>query len=106
MPDTTDKPKGDDTLSGALRAADRAIATDRAAEAAVTAATEVGATAPVFTTHSQGVLALIASQEMALREKVADVDAAIERLQAERTDLMLAFSMCEGARRARERGAG
>ena len=105
MPDTTDKPKGDDTLSGALRAADRAIATDRAAAAAVTAATEPGATAPVFTTHSHGVGALLAAQELALREIVADIDAKIAQLQAERTDAMLAYSMINAGKAARERGA-
>ncbi len=63
----------------------------------------VAAPAPVFNTHSHGVDALLASQELSLKAIVADLDSKIAALEAERTDAMLAFSMLNAARLAKHR---
>lgn len=59
--------------------------------------------APVVTTHSHGVEALLAAQEISLKGIVADLDAKIALLNAERTDAMLAYSMLNAGRAAKDR---
>jgi hypothetical protein len=57
---------------------------------------------PVFNTHSTALAGEMASKGKAYIAMVADVDAKIAALQAERTDLMLAYSMLNHGMQARE----
>lgn len=75
---------------------------DNAIDIADTIAKAIDAPAPVYTTHSHGVDALFAAQEISLKAIVADIDAKIAALQAERTDAMLAYSMLSAGRMAKE----
>ncbi|XAI96310.1 hypothetical protein [Microcystis phage Mae-JY30] len=62
------------------------------------------ATAPIFTTHSDGLAGEINAKAVAFKAMVAEVDAKIAALEAEREDLMLAYSMLSHAMTARETG--
>jgi hypothetical protein len=57
---------------------------------------------PVFNTHSTALAGEMASKGKAYVAMVADIDAKIAALQAERTDLMLAYSMLDHGMQARE----
>lgn len=70
---------------------------------AKTAEAALDTTAPIVTTHSHGVDALFAAQEISLKSIIADLDAKIALLNAERTDAMLAYSMLSAGRAAKDR---
>lgn len=60
---------------------------------------------PVFNTFTHAIDALFAAQELTIKAQVADIDAKIAALNAERTNAMLAFSMLSAGRMAKEKGA-
>lgn len=94
-----------DGLSAALKAAaasDQGSVTDTTSKAIAKALND--RQAPVFSTYSDGFLATCAAEEMRLKDAVADIDAQIAGLNAQRTNAMLAFSMVQAARLAREKG--
>ncbi len=60
--------------------------------------------ARVFNTHSVALARKLNAEAEGYKSQVADIDAKIQALQDERTDLMLAYSMLSAAAGARERG--
>ena len=60
--------------------------------------------APVFNTHSQALAGRLIAEQRALIEIVADIDAQLGALNAQRTDAMLAQSGITNALAALERG--
>lgn len=60
--------------------------------------------AKTFNTHSNALAGRLIAEERALIEIVADIDAKIADLQAQRTDAMLAHSMISHALGAGQRG--
>jgi hypothetical protein len=86
---------------------DQAVSASRIIdEAALESAVHEGIieTPPMFNTHSVALAGKMEAEAAAYRAQVADVDAKIKLLQAERTDLMLAYSMLSAAMTAREKG--
>jgi len=57
---------------------------------------------PVFNTHSAALAGEIAAKAESYKAMVAEIDAKLNLLEAERTDLMLAYSMLSHAMSARE----
>lgn len=92
--DTTDT-----TLSRAMQAADQPITTNE-----IAAALEQKITGPIFNTHSTALAGEFRARADGLRLQIAEVDAKIALLDAERTDLMLTFSMISHGMTAREKG--
>lgn len=63
----------------------------------------IAAPPPVFNTHSTALAAKLNAEAEGYKNQVADIDAQIATLNAQRTDLMLAYSMLSAAMAARER---
>ena len=99
--ETSPAPAPDLTL--AMRRASVAVAQDAAIGTAVAEA--LARSAPVFNTHSQALAGRLIAEERALKEIVADIDARIAELNAQRTDAMLAESGIARALEALQRGA-
>lgn len=89
---------------------DEAIAAARAAGPAYEGGQDVAETAgyeavadalkdgvSVFNTHSQAFAGRLIAEGNALRQLADDIDEKIEKLQAERNDVMLAWSGCNAA---------
>lgn len=62
------------------------------------------AKAAPFNTHSVALARELNAKAEGLKAQVAEIDEKLERLNEERTDLMLAYSMLSAAAGARERG--
>jgi hypothetical protein len=62
------------------------------------------ASTPIFNTYSTALAGKLRAEADGYKAQVADIDAKIAALQAERTDLMLSYSMLSAAMSARERG--
>jgi hypothetical protein len=61
--------------------------------------------APVFNTHSTALAGKMMAEAEGYRSMIADIDAKIEALNAERTDVMLAYSMLSKGIEAKENGS-
>jgi hypothetical protein len=88
-------PEPIDPIKDAMAAADERL------EAGVAAA--LSEPKPIFRTHSTALAGEIAAKAESYKALVAEIDARIAALEAERTDLMLSYSMLSGAMNARER---
>jgi len=100
QPEKTDPEDGVD-IAEAMRRADANIAPLKAVEAALAA--PIGR--PICTTHSTAFAGELVAKGESIKAQVADIDAQIEALEAQREDLMLAYSMISHALTARETGA-
>jgi len=97
-------------LSEALRRAGAELpAADYAGGTSPLKAVEEALTAPIgrpiCTTHSAALAGELVAKGESIKAQVADIDAQIEALEAQREDLMLAYSMISHAMTARETGA-
>lgn len=90
-----------DQAVAAARAESEANVIDKALTEAVR--NGIAGAAPPFNTHSVALAGKLNAEAEGYKSQVADVDAKIAALQAERTDLMLAYSMLSAAMGARER---
>lgn len=88
-------PEPIDPIKGAMAAADARL------EEGVAAA--LAEPKPIFRTHSSALAGEITAKAESYKAMVAEIDAKLAQLEAERTDLMLAYSMLSGAMGARER---
>ncbi len=84
----------------ALRAVDTPPVKEQGERAVQEALEDKTQTQPVFTTHSNALAGMLIAHERQLKEKVADIDAKIAELNAERTDAMLAESGVSAALQA------
>lgn len=90
-------------LREAMQRADAANRRETVLTAAVSDALKPAA--PLFNTHSQALAGRLLAEERALKEIVANLDARIAELNAERTDAMLAESGIVRALEGLQRGA-
>lgn len=105
---TTESPRSDhDGLSQAMANVDE-IEHEEAQSEELVNGTEHAmqeALPPVFRTHSNAVRARLTADQYALQQIIADLDAKIAGLNAERTDAMLSYSAGEAAKRALGNGS-
>ena len=92
-------PEPIDPIKDAMAAADERLE----ASVAAALAEPVAPPKPIFRTHSTALAGEIAAKAESYKAMVAEIDARIAALEAERTDLMLSYSMLSSAMGARER---
>ncbi len=96
---------GTGTIRQAMDGADQSAKTEAAAAVAVEKALSEGMGRPTFNTHSTALAGEFAAKAASIKAQVAEVDDKIAHLNAERDDLMLAYSMLSHGMTAREKGA-
>jgi len=96
----------DNGLGEALRRVDAGAAAEGSAVTAVEKALTAPVGKPIFNTHSNALAGEFNARAESLKAQIAEVDAKIAALNAERTDLMLTYSMLAKGMQARETGGG
>lgn len=99
----TDENRSDDTARAIRTLRNEDVQTD-AVEGAVERALQDRAPA-IYNTHSIALAGEMNAKAEGIKLMVADMDAKIAALQAERTDLMLSYSMLSHGMQARENGS-